>query len=650
MVLRRAHRILIILACAIGATAALGGWLVFRDGHTKLLPPVADSGEEETGPRRRTGPPLDPRSLLFRECASEAGITFRMRSLPNEQGETFKINLYDHGSGVAVGDFDGDGHDDIYFCNQLGPNALYRNRGDGTFTEVAQKAGVALGDRVCVGASFVDYDNDGRMDLFVTSTRGGNVLFHNLGGGRFQDVAKQAGLSHVGHSQVALFFDYDNDGFLDLFLGNTAQWTSETFDKNSHYFLGKGDLGFSADAVNPVPLSPKEPNILYHNNGDGTFTEVTTQAGVTGRGWAGDAAAFDYNDDGRLDLMVTSMFGRCQLYRNNGDGTFTDVTLEVLGQTPWGGLGVRVFDYNNDGRLDLLIVDMHSDMWMGLDHNHYSLPLARKYEKKKFRYSNGPHAAPDSLLLRKEMEFAQRIGFRHEEVLFGNALFRNEGGGKFTEVSDQAGVETFWPWGIAAADFDNDGYEDIFMPCGMGFPFYYWPNYLLMNQGDGTFRDRAEESGIEPPLGGIYQPEPIAGLQAARSSRSAATGDFDGDGRLEIVTNNFNGQPYYFKNQKAKKDYLAFRLQGIRSNRDAFGAEIRLYQGKRVLTRQLQAAGGYLSQSSKTVHFGLADGQEVDRVEIKWPSGVRQILRGKDVAVNTVHTVVEPVSESDQVK
>src|SRR5438477_5428142 len=158
----------------------------------------------------------------FREQGLNAGITFRMSFLPGEQGQNFKINLYDHGCGVAVGDFDGDGHDDIYFVNQLGPNKLYRNKGDGTFEDVTDKAGVGLGDRVCVAAAWGDYDNDGKPDLFVSSTRGGNVLFRSLGGGKFEDVTRKAGLTHIGHSQTAVFFDYDNDGYLDLFVTNTG--------------------------------------------------------------------------------------------------------------------------------------------------------------------------------------------------------------------------------------------------------------------------------------------------------------------------------------------------------------------------------------------------------------------------------------------
>src|SRR5262245_61043222 len=165
-----------------------------------------------------------------------------MHFLPNEQGETFKINLYDHGCGLAVADFDGDGFDDLYFTNQLGSNALYRNKGDGTFEDVTAAAGVGLADRVCVSATFAGYDDDGQPDLYVTSTRGGNKLFHNLGGGKFADVTEAAGVGHVGHSQSALFFDFDNDGWLDLFVTNTARWTTDVFDKSARYYIGMGDF------------------------------------------------------------------------------------------------------------------------------------------------------------------------------------------------------------------------------------------------------------------------------------------------------------------------------------------------------------------------------------------------------------------------
>src|SRR6266566_3899157 len=226
------------LAVAVVVAVVIAGYVLLAR-HT---------ADETAAPDGRSG---------FQERAREAKLAFRMHDLPKEQGERFRINLYDHGSGLAVG----------------------------------------------------DYDNDGWADLFVTTTRGGNVLWHNRGDGTFEDVTAAAGLSHVGHSQTPVFFDYDNDGYLDLFLTNTAQWTTDVFDSAAGYFEGKADLEH-------LQTSPTESNILYHNNGDGTFTDQTDHAGLRGRGWAGDVAVFDYDEDGFLDLFVPSMFGRGQLYRN----------------------------------------------------------------------------------------------------------------------------------------------------------------------------------------------------------------------------------------------------------------------------------------------------------------------------------------------
>jgi len=608
---------LLKLATLIAAVAAaLGAWLVIS--RARVHPSTARTPESEPG---------------FQEAALESGMSWQMHFLAGEQGEKFKINLYDHGSGVAVGDYDGDGHDDVYFVNQLGRNALYRNKGDGTFVDVTNEAGVGLGDRVCVAATFVDYDNSGRQSLFVTSTRGGNVLFKNLGNGKFKDVTKAAGLAHVGHSQACAFFDYDNDGYLDLLVTNTARWTTNQLDPAAKYYRGPGNIleGFAR--------TPTEDNILYHNNGDGTFTDVTAKAGLKGKGWSGDVAVLDYDGDGHLDLLVTSMFGGTTLYHNNGDGTFTDVTRKTLGPTSWGAMGCRAFDFNNDGRLDLFIVDMHSDMWMGVKYDWTPEEIAeiKRDEKKKNR-----QVALDSLDLRS----------RPADDIFGNTFYKNLGKGKFKEMSDKAGLETFWPWGIATGDFDNDGYEDVFIPSGMGYPYFYWPNQLLMNNGDETFTNQAEALGIEPPPRGTYFDEKVGGRRAARSSRAAAVADFHGDGRLDIVVNNFNDYPYYFRNRQPRRNYIAFRLRGAmtdrdppqkgtgQSNRDAIGAVVRLHVGKEVMTRQLNSAGGYLAQSSKTLHFGLGDRSKVDRVEIRWPGGRHQTI--DNPMINRLQEIAEP--------
>ncbi len=563
----------------------------------------------------------EDRTSGFVERGEQAGIKFEMHNLPDEQGEQrFRINLYDHGSGLAIGDFDNDGRDDIYFANQHGPNALYRNKGDGTFEDVTAKAGVAINGRVSVAATFADYDNDGNEDLFVTTTRGGNTLFHNRGDGTFENVTEKAGVSHVGHSQTAVFFDYDNDGYLDLLLTNTAHWTTDNFDSADHSYEGKASLPALMD-------SPIEHNILYHNNHNGTFSDVTAGSGLAGRGWAGDAAVFDYNEDGFLDVFLPSMFGRGQLYRNNGDGTFTDVTPHTLGATPRGAIGAKVFDYDGDGRLDLFVVDMHSDMWMGLDSQQNSRDAALHTQRRRFRSQNGPLADESAadFAARQRGEFAMH-GEDYDSFVFGNALYHNLGGGKFEETVVRAGLETFWPWGIATGDFDNDGHEDVFITSGMGYPFYYWPNQLMMNKGNGTFVDRAEQLGVEPPTGGEFEEKLIAGKKAARSSRSAAVADFDNSGRLEIVTNNFNGRPYFFANHFAGRNYLELRLTGTKSNRDAIGAVARVWIGGNALVRQVNPAGGYLAQSSKVLHFGLDDNSAADSVVIRWPSGGHQTL------------------------
>jgi hypothetical protein len=591
-----------VIVPVLGVGAAIALWRVRDDG----------------------GPAAEP-AAGFQEVALESGLRWHMRFLPDEQGEKFKINLYDHGSGVAVADFDGDGHDDIYFCNQHGPNALYRNKGDGTFEDVTAAAGVGLGDRVCVAATFADYDNDGRQDLFVTSTRGGNVLFHNEGNGRFKDVTKAAGLDHVGHSQACAFFDYDRDGRLDLLVTNTARWTGD-FDRARKYYRGPDDL------LNRFIDTPVEDNLLYHNNGDGTFTDVTKAAGLKGKGWCADIAVWDYDEDGWPDVLVTSMFGGTALYRNQHNGTFADVTRQTLGWTSWGAMGCKAFDFNNDGRLDLAIVDMHSDMWMGVKYDWGADEVAafKRDEKKKHKFMSGPRRAD-----LEETVFKGRI----LKDVFGNTLYKNLGGGKFREVSGKAGLETFWPWGLAAGDFDGDGHEDVFIPSGMGYPFFYWPNYLLMNNGDETFTDRAEALGVEPPPRGTHG-EPLGGRPAARSSRAAAVADLDGDGRLDLIVNNFNDQPYYFKNRLPRKNYLALRLRGTKSNRDAVGAVVRLHVGDAVMTRQVSAAGGYLAQSSKALHFAFGDRPAVGPVEILWPGGAKQTLM--DLAINRLHEITEP--------
>ncbi|HVX12950.1 MAG TPA: CRTAC1 family protein [Pirellulales bacterium] len=610
---------LVVLVAVTGAAAGLA-YLVLhwreRESHPSLPPPG------------------------FRDAARESGIDFQMHFLPAEQGETFRINLYDHGCGVAVADYDGDGHDDLLLLNQLGSNGLYRNRGDGTFEDVTgQTPELALADRVCVGAAFGDYDNDGDQDLYITSTRGGNVLFKNEGGGRFRDVTEEANVVCVAHSQTPAFFDYDNDGDLDLLVTNTARWTTDEVDARHKYYRGPDDMWSRF-----FDVRVREENVLFRNDGNGTFSNVSDESGLAGKGWSGDVALFDYDEDGDLDVFVTNMFGLSQLYRNSGHGTFEDVTRETLGTTSLGAIGAKAFDFDNDGRLDLFVGDMHSDMWIGTDESFLVEP------RRKFATLFGPKGEGDRRAIDRDRHIADLLGADYERLVFGNTLFRNEGGGRFSEVSDSANMETFWPWGVAVGDFDNDGYVDAFLPSGMGYPYFYWPSALMMNRGDGTFIDRAASEGIEPPVNGFALPDSIGGRPAARSSRCAATADFDGDGRLDLIVNNFNDRPYYFRNQFASPHSIRFRLRGTRSNRDAVGAVVKLHCGDRVMVQQVQAAGGYLSQSSKVLHFGLGDIARVDRAEIRWPSGIRQTLPSPavDTLVDVCETVDGPLTHASR--
>jgi enediyne biosynthesis protein E4 len=599
-------------ACAILTAAAGVVCMSHRRGGERAAP-VRSGGQgvELANDARRRG---------FREVALASGIDFRMNFLPWEQGAEFKVNMYDHGCGVAVGDCNGDGFDDVYFCNQLGSNALYLNDGSGQFTNVTSQSGpIALADRISVGATFADYDNDGDQDLFVTSTRGGNCLFQNDGCGVFRDVTREAGVDLIAHSQTGAFFDYDLDGDLDLIVTNTAEWTKD-YDARNEYFRGPSD--FYAMAASPIEL-----NVAYRNCGNGTFVDVSEEIGLRGVGWAGDTAVFDYDDDGRLDLLVTNMFGRSQLYRNGPEGRFVDVTAEVLKRTSWGAIGTTSFDFNNDGRLDLCIVDMHSDMWVTGDALPASIDARRKYDSVAGgQWESNPEEAE-----KLEQLCADAFRIDYAQVLFGNSLHKNLGNAKFEEVSDRAGAETFWPWGIVAGDFDSDSHQDLFLPSGMGHPYFYWPNALLMNTGNEQFAELSAVLGVEPPPGGEHLPHGIGGRPAARGSRCAVASDLDGDGRLDLIVNNFNDRPYYFRNEFPRQHFLKFRLRGTSSNRDAIGATVRICLGDQTLVRQVNAAGGYLSHSSKTLHFGLGMHVDAGRVEVRWPSGAVQYLESPEV-------------------
>jgi hypothetical protein len=297
------------------------------------------------------------RDFQFTDRLADSGITFRHRIVA-DAGKTYKAVHYDHGNGLAVADVDGDGLLDLYFPNQVGGNQLWRNVGGGRFEDITATAGVAVPDKVSVSASFADIDNDGDPDLYVTTVRAGNVLFENQGGGRFRDISKASGLGYVGHSSSAVFFDYNRDGRLDLFLVNVGRYTTnEVAGEGYKYFVGFADA-FSGH------LKPErtEASILYRNEGGNRFVDVSKAVGLVDTSWSGDASILDANDDGWPDLYVLNMQGDNQYYENAGGAKFVRKSRDLFPRTSWGAMGIKVFDFDNDGRFDIFITDMHSDM------------------------------------------------------------------------------------------------------------------------------------------------------------------------------------------------------------------------------------------------------------------------------------------------
>ncbi len=619
-----------------GSTLALGGGALLLLGcdlsSAGAAPDASPPAYGRPAAASQPGDTSPKGDLPFVESAEASGINFRMRFLPGEQGENFKINLYDHGCGTCVADIDADGDDDILFLNQLGPNALYRNdgvrNGRPVFTDIAAEAGVALTDKISVSACFADVDDDGDDDLYVTTTRGGNVMFRNDGasGGivRFTDVTDAAGLTLIAHSETPIFFDSDGDGDLDLLVTNTARWTTDTQGPEGRYFAGLARLS-------ELVAAPVEPNCFYRNEGGWRFTECARAVGLTGPGWGGDVAAWDYDGDGDTDLFVGNMFGGSALYRNDG-GRFSDVTAKAFGRVPWGTVGLKVFDHDGDGRRDLYVLDMHSDMWLPTS----GLP-GDVEERRRYGGPEGPSVEMGLMSLDQRDALRAELRVDVSKYLFGNALFRSLGDGRFDERSGPAGLETFWPWGAATADFDLDGDDDVFVPTGMGYPFTYWRAPYLVNDGKGVFSEGSRAAGLTPP-GGDFLATKIGGKNAPRSSRSAAVGDFDADGRPDLVVNNFNDRPYLWLNRNPARSWVGVRLHGTKTHRSAIGAVATVRSGGRTLVRAVETSNGYLAQSSRTLLFGLGDASGPAEVEVAWPGGAKTKV---PLATGRVHDVLE---------
>jgi hypothetical protein len=568
----------------------------------------------------------------FTDRVKDSGITFRHR-IVDDAGKTYKAAHYDHGNGIAVADVDGDGRLDIYFTSQAGGNELWRNVGGGRFEDVTASAGVAVAGKVSVSAAFADIDNDGDPDLYVTTVRGGNRLFENDGHGRFSDISKTSGLDYVGHSSSALFFDYNHDGRLDLFLVNVGKYTTETIGGEDQKFYVAYEDAFSGH------LKPErtERSRLYRNEGGDRFADVSQRMGLLDTSWSGDASVLDANDDGWPDLYVLNMEGDDQYYENVKGQRFVKKSRELFPKTSWGAMGIKVFDVDNDGRQDIFITDMHSDM---------SDPIGPEHEKMK-----------------SEMKWPVEFRGSGRTSIWGNSLFLKDGPDKYREMSDAYSAENYCPWGPSVGDVNADGFEDVFIASGMNYPERYMLNSVKLNDRGRRFVDAELVLGVEPRAGGLATPwfeldasgrdrthPDAAGLTGrvsvwgARGSRSAAIFDVDGDGDLDIVTNEFNAAPMVLVSDLADKapvHFLSLKLSGTASNADGLGAVVTVTAGGKSYTRVMDGSSGYLSHSVAPLYFGLGSAASVDRVEIRWPSGQHQVLAAVP-AMSSVVTVREP--------
>ena len=589
----------------------------------------------------------------FEDRVGESGITFRNR-IVDDAGRSFIFAHYDHGNGLAIADVDGDGRQDIYFVSQAGSNELWKNLGGGRFENITERAGVGVRERIGVSASFADIDNDGDADLYVTTVRGGNVLFENDGKGVFKDISAESGLGYTGHSSAAVFFDYDRDGRLDLFLVNVGVYTTDEIRTVVHdSFTGTDRATYTyfrstPDAFNRhLNAELSETSILYRNLGGNRFVDVTEQAGLKDASWSGDASPLDANGDGWPDLYLANMQGHDQYYENVEGRRFVKKSRRLFPATPWGTMGIKVFDFENDGRLDLYLTDMHTDMWKHLDpfSEKEKIPFPEEIAEKQMLATDGNH-------------------------VWGNAFFRKQGDGAFKEMSDRFNAENYWPWGLSVGDLNADGFDDAFITSCMNYGYRYGINSLLLNDRGRRFVDSEFILGVEPRRGGrtlipwfeldvlgadkdheLVKKVRARGARVTRvvawgavGSRSSVIFDLDDDGDLDIVTNDFNSEPMVLVSDLADRKrihFLKVNLTGTRSNRDGLGARVTVRAGSATYTKVQDGQSGYLSQSRWPLYFGLGDAGRVDQVEVLWPSGEQQVLAGP-ISAGSELNITEP--------
>jgi hypothetical protein len=535
-------------------------------------------------------------SVRFVNTAAQAGLTLR-----NWSGEMQKTTIDETvGNGICLYDVDDDGRIDVFIPNgsrgrpfppgQEPRSALYRNKGDGTFEDVTDRAGVASTGYWAQGCVFGDSDGDGRIDLFLTGF-GRYILYRGLGEGRFQDVTKSSGLKARGWSTGAAFGDYDGDGLLDLYVSHYVD-----YDASSPPLPAPGSLKNCFYKGVPVICGPGglQPSLgrLYHNEGSGRFRDVTQSSGLVTRpsGYGLGAVWSDLDLDGDLDLFVANDTTANWLYRNDGRGRFSEIgAMSGAAYTEEGrtqsGMGVDAGDYDNDGLPDLVVTTFSHD------------------------YST----------------------LRH-----------NDGGLMFTDVSMPSGIGLATlptlGWGVGFLDYDNDGRQDLFIANGHVFSniddrrlgtTWKQHNQLFHNEGGGRFLEVTSQAG--------------PAFQELHSARGAAFGDLDDDGDTDIVVNNMDEPPSLLRNDGGNAGHwIGLRLIGARRNAGAVGARVTVVAGPLRQTKEIHAGSSHNSSNDPRPLFGLGAAKHLDRVEIRWPRGRTQVLT--DLSIDRYHTIREPVN------